>query len=86
MAGEGGFEPPHTDPEPAVLPLDDSPMLRVRINYLRPLVKVKTQFQNPRRRSFSKMAAAKAATSEAKPKPNKRQGYADGEEIGRGRI
>ena len=25
MAGEGGFEPPHTDPETAVLPLDDSP-------------------------------------------------------------
>ena len=26
QAGEGGFEPPHTDPESAVLPLDDSPM------------------------------------------------------------
>ncbi len=25
LAGEGGFEPPHTDPESAVLPLDDSP-------------------------------------------------------------
>jgi hypothetical protein len=25
VAGEGGFEPPHTDPETAVLPLDDSP-------------------------------------------------------------
>ena len=25
MAGEGGVEPPHTDPETAVLPLDDSP-------------------------------------------------------------
>jgi hypothetical protein len=25
MAGDGGFEPPHTDPESAVLPLDESP-------------------------------------------------------------
>ena len=25
MAGGGGFEPPHTDPESAVLPLDDPP-------------------------------------------------------------
>ena len=29
LAGEGGFEPPHTDPESAVLPLDDSPNFRV---------------------------------------------------------
>lgn len=28
LAGEGGFEPPHTDPESAVLPLDDSPISR----------------------------------------------------------
>jgi hypothetical protein len=25
LAGDGGFEPPHTDPESAVLPLDESP-------------------------------------------------------------
>ena len=25
MAGDGGFEPPLTGPEPAVLPLDESP-------------------------------------------------------------
>ncbi len=31
MAGEGGFEPPHTDSESAVLPLDDSPPLRSSI-------------------------------------------------------
>jgi hypothetical protein len=30
MAGEEGIEPSHTDPESAVLPLDDSP---VQINY-----------------------------------------------------
>ena len=28
MAGEEGFEPSLTDPESAVLPLDDSPALR----------------------------------------------------------
>src|SRR5574341_1308570 len=26
LAGDGGFEPPHTDPESAVLPLDESPI------------------------------------------------------------
>jgi hypothetical protein len=25
LAGDGGVEPPHTDPESAVLPLDESP-------------------------------------------------------------
>ena len=29
MAGDGGFEPPHTDPESAVLPLDESPASRL---------------------------------------------------------
>ncbi len=44
MAGEGGFEPPLTEPESAVLPLDDSPIVRIRINYLIPPVKVKLYF------------------------------------------
>ena len=26
LAGMGGFEPPHTEPESAVLPLDDTPI------------------------------------------------------------
>src|SRR5688500_14039283 len=30
LAGDGGFEPPHTDPESAVLPLDESPISRNR--------------------------------------------------------
>src|SRR3989304_8119351 len=28
LAGDGGFEPPHTDPEAAFLPLDESPIVR----------------------------------------------------------
>ena len=30
-AGGEGFEPPHTDSESAVLPLDEPPMLRIGI-------------------------------------------------------
>ena len=31
MAGDGGFEPPLTGPEPAVLPLDESPTTPKRL-------------------------------------------------------
>lgn len=34
MAGGEGFEPPHTDPESAVLPLDEPPKLRARFYHV----------------------------------------------------
>jgi hypothetical protein len=35
MVGEGGFEPPSADPESAVLPLDDSPVIVKFSSYTR---------------------------------------------------
>ena len=35
MAGVGGVEPPHTAPETAVLPLDDTPVREVANSHLK---------------------------------------------------
>lgn len=72
MAGEGGFEPPLTDPESAVLPLDDSPTDAVIINHYG--VEVNAKGQKAYREAVERTAPRNPASINARPRAKRGQG------------